>query len=113
MKAASISQITPHLYLGSAEAAFDKSLLNSFKITHIVCCASELAPAFPKDFKYLSTSVTNDQGSEPMLPGFHTASAFIAEGVSTGNVLVHWYRLAYYSVAHTAWEGRRPWLWHI
>lgn len=90
MEADSITQIIPHLFLGTAEAAYSKHILINCKITHILCCAAELSPSFPEEFKYLSIPINNEPESE-MFSYLSQAKQFIDEGISKGNVLVHWY----------------------
>ncbi|KAJ0762870.1 putative phosphoric monoester hydrolase [Helianthus annuus] len=46
------SQIEEGLYLGSLEAANNKTLLKSLNITHILTVASSFPPAYPNDFTY-------------------------------------------------------------
>ncbi|MFS7974408.1 putative phosphoric monoester hydrolase [Helianthus anomalus] len=46
------SQIEEGLYLGSVEAANNKTLLKSLNITHILTVASSVPPAYPNDFTY-------------------------------------------------------------
>ena len=84
-----ISEIIPHLYLGSAKAAGSKALLNMFKITHVVCCAGDLSPSFPGEYSYLTFDFHNDLNKEAF-PMFQKAREFIDEGIEKGNVLVHW-----------------------
>jgi hypothetical protein len=40
------------LFQGSIGAAYNKEKLDEAKITHILTCASNISPRFPKDFTY-------------------------------------------------------------
>ncbi len=86
----SISEIIPRLYLGEASVAFDKPMMQRFGITHVLCCAEELFPQFPQDFKYLKVPMHNSLGSDAF-PIFYKSKEFIDSGMKDGNVFVHWY----------------------
>ncbi len=90
---APISLIYPGLYLGTSKAAANKPLLTSHGITHIICCAEEITPAFPGEFQYLVLPVDN-QLEKSAFQYFHEARKFIDDalsGASASHVLVHWY----------------------
>ncbi|KAI7754323.1 hypothetical protein M8C21_009065, partial [Ambrosia artemisiifolia] len=46
------SQIEEGLYLGSLEAANNKTLLKTLNVTHILTVASSIPPPYPNDFTY-------------------------------------------------------------
>lgn len=44
--------VFPDLYLGSIGAAYNQKVLAELGITHILCCAANIKPRFPEEFKY-------------------------------------------------------------
>jgi len=85
-----ISEIIPHLYLGTVEAATNKLILSKFQITHILCCAGELTAIYLEEYTYLLIAINNEPEKD-MFIYFNKAKEFINEAISKqGNVLVHW-----------------------
>ncbi|KAI3727096.1 hypothetical protein L1987_66905 [Smallanthus sonchifolius] len=82
------SQIEEGLYLGSLEAANNKSHLQSLNITHILTVASSFPPAYPHDFTYKTFDVY-DRGDVNIAEFFDGCFRFINEAKRTGRVLVH------------------------
>ncbi|XP_076909514.1 dual specificity protein phosphatase 1-like [Bidens hawaiensis] len=82
------SQIEEGLYLGSVEAANNKTLLKSLNITHILTVASSIPPPFPNDFSYKTLDV-HDRGDVNIAQFFDDCFSYITEAKRTGSVLVH------------------------
>ncbi|MFS7933174.1 putative phosphoric monoester hydrolase [Helianthus anomalus] len=82
------SQIEEGLYLGSLEAANNKTLLKSLNITHILTVASSFPPAYPNDFTYKTLDV-HDRADVNIAQYFDDCFGFINDAKRTGSVLVH------------------------
>ncbi|KAJ0928792.1 putative phosphoric monoester hydrolase [Helianthus annuus] len=82
------SQIEEGLYLGSLEAANNKTLLKRLNITHILTVASSFPPAYPNDFTYKTLDV-HDRADVNIAQYFDDCFGFINEAKRTGSVLVH------------------------
>ncbi|XP_076903340.1 dual specificity protein phosphatase 1-like [Bidens hawaiensis] len=82
------SQIEEGLYLGSVEAANNKTLLKSLNITHVLTVASSIPPPYPNDFTYKTLDV-HDRGDVNIARFFDDCFSYITEAKRTGSVLVH------------------------
>jgi protein-tyrosine phosphatase len=77
------------LYLGSADDAQDKELLEELGIQRILNCAIEAAEYFPDDFQYLSLGL-QDYRSQELEPVFKKSFLFIDQAIqSNEKILVH------------------------
>uniref|UniRef100_A0A0D6R6E6 protein-tyrosine-phosphatase n=1 Tax=Araucaria cunninghamii TaxID=56994 RepID=A0A0D6R6E6_ARACU len=82
-------EIEPAIFLGSIGAAYNKSILKSLNITHILLVANALEPAYPNDFKYKQVEVV-DRMDANIEQHFEECFAFIDEAkLEGGCVLVH------------------------
>ena len=82
-------EIIPHLFLGSIGSASNLKQLKIFKITHIVCCASDVKNFFPDKFKYYNIDLL-DSVKENAKIHFDESFIFIDKAIKNGgNVLVH------------------------
>ncbi|VDI11182.1 atypical dual specificity phosphatase [Mytilus galloprovincialis] len=80
--------LSDHLIIGSQDVAHDLSLLEKFKVTHILNLASYVQNKYPDKIKYKTIKI-NDLPEVQILPYFDQAFEFIDEGVRDGCVLVH------------------------
>ena len=51
------SEIIPRVFLGSIGTALLKHKLHEFQITHILCAADKIKPAYPAMFEYKAYDV--------------------------------------------------------
>ncbi|XP_030478635.1 dual specificity protein phosphatase 1 isoform X3 [Cannabis sativa] len=83
------SKIEECLFLGSLEAARNKSELKELKITHILTVAHCLVPIYPDEFVYKIISVADKEDTD-IKQFFDECFNFIDEAKRTGgSVLVH------------------------
>lgn len=86
----SINEILPkRLYLGDADAARDKLMLQARGITHILNVAAEIPCYYPYDFEYKHLEF--EDGDHRMENAFQDACAFI-EGNPDARVFVHCFK---------------------
>jgi protein-tyrosine phosphatase len=101
-----IDQITEKIFLGNMDAAWDKELLKSYKITHVLVCAKHLDQHHPDDFIYKQFHIM-DAPSENILQYFDSANEFIE---SAGKVFVHCMagvsRSASFVIAYLMWKEK-------
>ena len=82
-------EIIPHLFIGSIGSASNLKQLQSFKITHILCCAKGIKNFFPDNFKYLNLEILDSQNIN-IKQHFEESYKFIDDALKyNGNVLVH------------------------
>lgn len=84
-------QILPYLYLGNADTAANRELLDRYNIRHIINVTRDLANSFESDgqFSYLQIAV-DDTCSHNLAQHFPEAISFIEQAVRVGGaVLVH------------------------
>ena len=84
----SFAKLFENLFISSYFFAINKELLKNHRISHILCCAEELNPFFPLDFKYLCISISTDKGISNFT-NFRKSGEFIQEGRKLWGVLVH------------------------
>ena len=75
-----MNKIIDKLYLGNISAANNMHALKSAGITHILCVASGVEPAFEGKFKYRVIKVS-DTSSSSLIRHFPAAIQFIKEGI--------------------------------
>uniref|UniRef100_A0A0N5AZA7 Dual specificity protein phosphatase n=1 Tax=Syphacia muris TaxID=451379 RepID=A0A0N5AZA7_9BILA len=84
-------EILPYLYLGNADTAADREILDRYNIRYIINVTRDLENSFESDsrFHYLKIAV-DDSSSNNLAQYFPTAIEFIEEALRTGStVLVH------------------------
>eukprot|EP00331_Platyophrya_macrostoma_P034939 CAMPEP_0176444530 /NCGR_PEP_ID=MMETSP0127-20121128/23118_1 /TAXON_ID=938130 /ORGANISM="Platyophrya macrostoma, Strain WH" /LENGTH=172 /DNA_ID=CAMNT_0017830057 /DNA_START=11 /DNA_END=525 /DNA_ORIENTATION=- len=82
-------EIVPNLYIGSIGAALNKKLLNELGITHILCTADNVKPAFGKDFVYKTVSIFDGPDTD-IKAHFEECASFIDAALNDKKkVLVH------------------------
>jgi protein-tyrosine phosphatase len=81
--------ILDKLYVGSYQAAQNKQLLQSLKITHILSCLKLESPLYSENDFIQKIIPINDMETEPFYKYFDTCCEFIQEGIQKGAVLVH------------------------
>jgi hypothetical protein len=80
-------RILPNVYLGDAQDACNRALLEHCGITHILNCASEVPCTFGRGFRYLHLELTDpDPTFADHIPEI---CRFIRAGRRRGAVLVH------------------------
>jgi len=80
---ASISQVTPEVFVGSIAAAKSKDYLKQLRITHVLSCIGGEA-LFLDDFKYLMMNF-DDRESTNVRPLIERSMGFLEEGSKNGN----------------------------
>lgn len=84
-----MNRILPKLYLGNYNDAQNIALLRRGQISHILCAAAELRPAYPNQFTYKMIFASDHPGFNISLH-LDSAADFIKHGMDHGNgVLVH------------------------
>ena len=84
-------EILPGLYLGSMDAAHNKTELESRQITHIMTLNKDPHPPF-KDFITYKYVFVEDLSSVNLLYMFHELYDYIDDVIANnGKILVHWY----------------------
>ena len=83
-----MNKIVDKLYLGNISAANNMQALKNAGITHILCVAQGVEPAFEGKFKYKTIKIS-DTSSSSLIRHFPVAIQFIKEGMQRGGVLVH------------------------
>lgn len=78
--------VAPGLFLGNKQAAADRELLRGNGV--VAVCAVGARQIFNDDLVYFHVSIEDD-GSQSMLPHFHSATDFIHSHRARGAVLVH------------------------
>ena len=68
--------MVPGLYIGGMVSAENPSLLKSLGVTHILICAVQLNPRFPKMFRYYKADL-QDTVEEDLLPCLSGCTKFI------------------------------------
>eukprot|EP00249_Psilotum_nudum_P014886 c25051_g1_i1 orf=467-1063(-) len=81
-------EIEEGLYLGSIGAAYNKDVLQSLRISHILSVANSVDIPYPDDFVYKQIEV-RDSADVNLEGHFEECFAFIDEARKTGAVLVH------------------------
>lgn len=76
------------IFLASQDVAQDKSLLDTYEITHILNLAPGVPNAFEDDFNYKKFEVL-DIPETDITQYFDECIDFIQEGIQRGNCLVH------------------------
>lgn len=87
----SSNEIIDNIFIGNYAFALNKKLLQEYKITHILNCASDLRNFFEEDgcFKYLYIPLYDSPSTKIEKYLDHT-NKFIEEGSSNGNkILIH------------------------
>jgi Leucine-rich repeat (LRR) protein len=82
------SKIAKGLYLGSANAATNRSLLKDYGVTHVLTIANDIPPRHTEHFKYM-VIYTDDVRSASLKQHFKEAYNFIKEGMEQGGAIVH------------------------
>ena len=84
-----MSQITPNLYIGSAQEASNIQWLKSRGITHIVNMAIEHDNYFPRSFRYFKGGIY-DPPNQPLIPALRSGYSFRRDAIGKGGmVFVH------------------------
>ncbi|EFA86681.1 leucine-rich repeat-containing protein [Heterostelium album PN500] len=83
------TEIIPNLFLGGLDSANNASILQSLGITHIVLAIGDLAPYFPRQFKYYTIDDARDTPNYDLSVHFDQTTSFIEQGRKVGGVLVH------------------------
>nr|XP_046911992.1 uncharacterized protein LOC124492999 isoform X1 [Dermatophagoides farinae]XP_046912000.1 uncharacterized protein LOC124492999 isoform X1 [Dermatophagoides farinae]XP_046912008.1 uncharacterized protein LOC124492999 isoform X1 [Dermatophagoides farinae] len=83
-----VGMIIPGLLISSQDVAQDKSLLDTYEITHILNLAPGVPNAFEDDFNYKKFEVL-DIPETDITQYFDECIDFIQEGIQRGNCLVH------------------------
>ncbi|OMJ69711.1 hypothetical protein SteCoe_32499 [Stentor coeruleus] len=82
-------QIIPGLFISDSPCASNINFLLDKSISHILICAKELNPKFPKDFNYRKLDILDTKRFN-LKPYFDEAIRFIQSALnSRENVLVH------------------------
>ena len=82
-------EVIPGLFIGSIGASLNKTLLKQVGITHILCVADNIEPAFPNDFTYKLVKIL-DSPDVDLKPHLQSCFEFIGYGLAAGKILVHW-----------------------
>lgn len=89
MSAYNFHQIIPGLFISDSPCASNIKFLLDKNISHILICARELNPKFPKDFNYCKLDIL-DTKRFSLKPHLDQAIKFIKSALSSReNVLVH------------------------
>ena len=112
------NEVVPNLFIGSVGAAFSRSVLKEKGITHILCVADNIKPAYPQvrlvlssaeitniqDFTYKTISVF-DRPHEDIKQYFNECGEFIRTALvdEKNKVLVHWYYYRQVSKNNSLW----------
>ncbi|OMJ74132.1 hypothetical protein SteCoe_27021 [Stentor coeruleus] len=89
MSTSNFHQIIPGLFISDSPCASNMNFLLDKNISHILICARELKPKFPKDFNYCKLDIL-DTKRYNLKPHFDEAIRFIQSALnSRENVLVH------------------------
>ncbi|KAK1924169.1 phosphotyrosine protein [Papiliotrema laurentii] len=87
-------EIIPGLYLGPFQSSVNLAMMNSLKITHVLCIrdrkeASLIFPRFPTEFRYMTLDIS-DNTDQNIISIFPACRDFIEEAInSNGVVLAH------------------------
>lgn len=89
------AQVADGLYLGSIGCALNRVGLQALGVTHVLCVAGGIQPAYEEAFKYLTINVLDSPGAD-LTSHFPRMFAFIEEALQAraqnggvGGVLVH------------------------
>jgi protein-tyrosine phosphatase len=84
-----MDQVLEQLFLGNEDAATDRGLLKTHKITHVLRAGYELESPFEDELAYLKLDI-NDALAQPIKEHFPAACKFIEQAIKDqGRVLVH------------------------
>lgn len=86
-----MSQVYYNIWLGGYEEGEDKEWLLKNKITHILLCAAELSPKFPKKIKYLQLPVLSKENFD-LYPYLDQGADYILKSIEEGTLYIHGYR---------------------
>lgn len=82
-------EVIPGLFIGSIGSALNKPVLKDLGITHVLCVADKINPAFPSDFIYKAIRIL-DSPEVSLQPYLQECFEFICYGLASGKILVHW-----------------------
>jgi len=82
-----MSQITPNLYIGSAQEATSLRWLRAHGITHVVNMAIEHQNYFPRAFYYFRGNLY-DAPTQPLLTTLRKGFQFMKRAVANGGMVV-------------------------
>lgn len=89
MSTTNFNKVIPGLFIGDSASASSIDFLVDKNISHILICARELRPSFPKDFKYHKLGIQDTKRFD-LSPYLEEALIFIKTTLDSGeNVLVH------------------------
>lgn len=83
------NEVIPGLFIGSIGSALNKTALKDHGITHILCVADKINPAFPTEFIYKAIRIL-DSPDVNLLLYLQECFDFICYGLAAGKILVHW-----------------------
>ncbi len=83
------NEVIPGLFIGSIGSALNKPILKDLGITHVLCIADKINPAFPTDFIYKAIRIL-DSPEVSLQPYLQECYDFICYGLAAGKILVHW-----------------------
>lgn len=83
------NEVIPGLFIGSIGSALNKTALKDLGITHILCVADKINPAFPTEFIYKAIRIL-DSPDVSLQAYLQECFDFICFGLAAGKILVHW-----------------------
>ncbi|XP_041367191.1 dual specificity protein phosphatase 19-like [Gigantopelta aegis] len=83
-----VGEVLPGLIMGSQDVAHSDEILKTYKVTHILNCATLVENLYPYKYKYLTIEL-RDTPQQLIRQHFTEALDFIDEGRKAGCVLVH------------------------
>lgn len=84
-----IHEVYPNIFVGNISTAYNKEILNTNGITHVVTAVSGMHAIYPEDFIYHTVDVL-DIKKQDMTPFFNACNQFIDDAITNGGkVYVH------------------------
>jgi len=81
-------EVIPGLFIGNLRASKNRDFLDQHGVTHVLTVANDIAPEFPKRYKYKIIDV-DDSTEEDLGRYFVECNRFIDKARKNGSVLVH------------------------
>jgi len=81
-------EVMPGLFVGNLRASKEREFLEAHGVTHILIVANDVAPEFPKRFKYKIVNV-DDSTEDDLAQHFERSCKFIDKARRSGAVLAH------------------------
>jgi len=81
-------EVMPALFIGNLRASQNREFLDAHGVTHVLIVANDIAPEFPKRYKYKIINV-DDSTEDDLAQHFEKCCRFIDKARKSGAVLVH------------------------